>query len=170
MLEVLQWYSLLSWIKYPLALRARHRVSVSSSGIVPSWRYSTISFYQSTSGLSGPTTAITSPVGPGFGAIGPAEAFGLASGIGNVPLSPGEAPGTGAKLHSSRGPPGEHAGVSSSSHIEGLNRSCTNTPDGGDSLLDPSRARESAASLSRQRIWWSSKSSNFSSSLLTSYR
>jgi hypothetical protein len=76
----------------------------------------------------------------------------MASGIGARPLSPGRVLGTGVELPSSREPSGEHAGVSSSSLIEGLNRSCVKTPGGGDSRLDPSRARASAASLSHRRI------------------
>jgi hypothetical protein len=52
-----------------LARRVRHRVSVSSPGIVPRRRYSEIGFHQSTSGSGGPTTI--SPPGSWFGLIGP---------------------------------------------------------------------------------------------------
>jgi hypothetical protein len=69
--------------------------------------------------------------------------------------------------------PGEISGlgteISSSSQINDLNKSCSNMPGEGISWLDPSRARASAASLSHQRIWWSSKSSNLFSNFLISY-
>jgi hypothetical protein len=77
-----------------LALRARSQISVLSSGIVPSRRYSKIGFCQSASGLGGPTTAATSPSSPGLGSIGPAKAPGLASDIGVRPFSLGGVPGT----------------------------------------------------------------------------
>jgi hypothetical protein len=41
--------------------------------------------------------------------------------------------------------------LSYSSWMDGLNRSCTNTPR-GNLRLDPSRARASGASLSHERI------------------
>jgi hypothetical protein len=47
---------------------------------------------------------------------------------------------------------GECARVSSSSRIEGLNKSYVNTPGGAGWQLDPSQARALAASLSHQRI------------------
>jgi hypothetical protein len=103
--------------------------------------------------LMGPTIATTSPSGPGLGAIGPAEAPGLASDIGAGPFSPGGVPGTDIELPSSGEAPGERTEMSSLGQIEGLNKSCVNTPGGGGSRLDPSRARASASSLSHRRIW-----------------
>jgi hypothetical protein len=81
-----------------LALCVRRRVLISSSGIVPSQRYSEIGFCQSASGLGGPTIAATSPLGPGLGSIGPAMAPGLASDTGTGPFSPGEVRGAGASF------------------------------------------------------------------------
>jgi hypothetical protein len=69
-----------------------------------------------------------------------------------VPVS---VPGDGAGLPSPDGVPSGGAGLSSSSWMDDLMRPCTNTPGGGYSQVDPSWARASAASLSRQRIWLS---------------
>jgi hypothetical protein len=136
MYEVLRRYSLLSWIRYPLALRVRSQVLVSSPVIVPSWRYLAIGFRQSVSGLGGPTIAATSPSGPGLGAIGSAETLRLASDICAGPLSPSGVPSTDIELPLSRDALGEHTGTSSLSQIVGLNKSRVNTPRGGGSWLD----------------------------------
>jgi hypothetical protein len=133
-----------------LALCVRHRVS--SSGIVPSRRYSKIGLHQSTSGLGGPIIAATPPSDPGLCSIGPTEASGLASNTDAKLLSPGRVNGVGTELPSSREVPGNCTRISSSSRIEGLNKSCVNTPGGGGSQLDPSRPSALAASLSHQRI------------------
>jgi hypothetical protein len=84
--------------------------------------------------------------------VGLAEALGLAPDIGDGPPSPDRGPSTETGPPSSSEPPGAHAGISSSSRIEGLNRSYMNTPGGGDSQLDPSQAKASATSLSHRRI------------------
>jgi hypothetical protein len=145
---------------------------VSSSGIAPSQRYSEIGFRQSTLGSSGPTTTAISPSGSRFGSIGNAEAPGLTSEVRTGSSFPGGIPGVGTSIGMSS--PGEilglGTGISSSSRMEGLNKSYVNTLEGGGSRLDLSRARMSAASLSRWRIWWSLKPMNFSSSYLTSCR
>jgi hypothetical protein len=120
-----------------LVLRVRRRVSVSSSGIVPSWRYSKIGFHQSTSGLGGLTIAATSPSGPGLSSIGPTEAPELASDTAAGPFFPGGVLGAGTKLTSSGEVPGKCTRTSSSSRIEGLNKSYANTHGGGGSRLDP---------------------------------
>jgi hypothetical protein len=111
-----------------------------------------IAFRQFASRLGGPTTATTSPACPGSDAIGPAQALGPAPDSGATPLSPGGVPSMGTSLPSLGEPQGEHARASSLSRMEGLNRSCANTPGGGDSWLELSWARASTASLSRQRI------------------
>jgi hypothetical protein len=152
--EVLRRYNSLSWIRYPLALRARCRVLVSSSGITPSYRYSAIGFCQSTSGLGSPITATNSFACPGSGMVGSVGAPGLAPDIGDgTPYTDG---GFGTEIDPpSSGeppPPGAHAGISSSSLIECLNRSCVNTPGGGNSWLDPSWVKASTASLSHWRM------------------
>jgi hypothetical protein len=69
-----------------------------------------------------------------------------------MPSSPGGVSGMGTDPPMWGEPPCEFAGVSSVSRIEGLSRSYMNTPRGGDSRLDPSRARASATSLSCQRM------------------
>jgi hypothetical protein len=113
----------------------RHQVSVLLSGIVPNQRYSVIGFRQSTSGLGGPTTATTATSGPGLGAIGPVEVPGLASGVSVGPFSPTRVPGMGTEAPSSGEVLGKHTRTSSSSRIEGLNKSCMNTPGGSDRVL-----------------------------------
>jgi hypothetical protein len=95
--------------------------------------------------------AAPSPSGPGLSVIGPIKAPGLAFNIGTGPFSPGMVLGMGVELPSSGEAPGKHVGISSR-QIEGLNKSSMNTPGGGGSRLDPSRARASATSLSHQRI------------------
>jgi hypothetical protein len=100
---------------------------VSLSGIVPSRRYSVIGFYQSTSGLGGLMTAITSPSGLELGAIGPTEAPKGATGVSARPFSPSGVPGMGTEVPLSREVPSERIGTSSSSWIESLNKSYTNT-------------------------------------------
>jgi hypothetical protein len=135
-----------------LALRSRRQVLVSSSSIVPNWRYPEISFHQSALGLGGPTTSATSPLGPGLGSIGQAEFLGMASDTGAEPFSPGRVPGAGTEMSSSGEVPGECTRISSLSRIEGLYKSYANTPGGGGSRLDLSRARASTASLSCRRI------------------
>jgi hypothetical protein len=97
--------------------------------MVPNRRYSAIGFHQPTSGLASPTIAATSPLGPRLGVMGPAEAPGLASDIGTGPSSSSELASIGEPL-------GGHAVVSSSSRIEGLNKSCMNTPGWGGSQFD----------------------------------
>jgi hypothetical protein len=139
-------------IQVPFGPTRRHRASVSSSGIVPSRRYSLIGFHQSTSGLGGLTTTAIFPLGPRFSVVGPAEAFGLASDISAGPFSSGRVPSVGIELPPSREALGERARISSLSRIEGLSESCMNKPEGGGSWLDPSQARTSAASLSNLRI------------------
>jgi hypothetical protein len=73
-------------------------------------------------------TFATSPLGLRLGAIGPAEAPGLASGVCAEPFSPHGVPGMGTEVPSFREVSGERTGTSSSSRIEGLNKSCVNTP------------------------------------------
>jgi hypothetical protein len=120
--------------------------------------------------LGGLTKTTISPSHTRLGAIGSAETPGLPSDIGVGPFSPSGFPGTGVELSSSEEGPGECTGISSSSQVDGLNKSGANTPRGGVSRLDSSRARALAALLSHRRICWSSKLSIFSSSLLTSCR
>jgi hypothetical protein len=110
-----------------------------------------IAFHQFASRLGGPTTATTSPACPGFDAIGLGQAPGPAPDNGARPLSPGGVPSMGTGPPSLGEPQGERARASSLSRMEGLNRSCANTP-GGHSWLELSWARASTASLSRQRI------------------
>jgi hypothetical protein len=153
-----------------LARRGRHRVSVSSSGIIPSRRYSDIGFCQSASGSGSLTIAAISPSGSRFGSLGPAEAHGLTLEVGTGPSFPGGVPGVGIGLSSSGEILSLGTGISPSSRMGGLNKSCANTPGGDGSWLDLSRARALAASLSHRWIWWSSKPSNFSSSFPTSCR
>jgi hypothetical protein len=119
-----------------LALRVRRRVSISSSGIVPNQRYSIIGFHQSTLGLGGSTTAATSPSGHGLGAIGPTEVPGLDSGVGAWTFSLGGLHGMGTEAPLSGDVLGECTETSSLNQIEGLNKSCTNTPRGVGSRLD----------------------------------
>jgi hypothetical protein len=76
----------------------------------------------------------------------------LASSVRVGSFSPGGVPGMGTEEPSSGEVPGECTGTSSSDRIEGLNKSCANTPGGLGSRLDPSRVRASTTSLSRQRI------------------
>jgi hypothetical protein len=71
--EALQRYNSSLWMRYPLARRARRQVSVSSSSIVPNWRYLEIGFHQSTSWSGNPTITAISPSCPRFGSIGLAE-------------------------------------------------------------------------------------------------
>jgi hypothetical protein len=138
-----------------LAQHTRCWDSASSSGIVPSQRYSEIGFHQSTSGLGGPMTVAISPSGPRFGLMGPTGSPWLTSKVGAEPSfswwghwlwyrvglsSSGEAPSMGT-------------GISSSSLMEGLNKSCVNTLRGGGSRLDLSWVRASAVPLSRRRMW-----------------
>jgi hypothetical protein len=125
-------------VDIPLALRVRRRVLISSSGIVPSQRYSTIGFRQSALGLGDPTIAATSPSGPGLGAIGPAEAPGSTSDMGARLFCLGGTPGAGIELPLPREDSGKRTEMSSSSRIEGLNKSCVITLGGGGSQLDPS--------------------------------
>jgi hypothetical protein len=146
--EVLRRYNSLSWIKYPLALRVRHQVLVSSSGIITSHRYSAIGFCQSCSEPVGLITTTNAFACPGSSVVGPTGAPGLAPDISDGPPSADGGPGTETGLPSSGEPSGTRARTSSSSQIEGLNRSYTNTPGGGDSRLDPSWAKASAVSLS----------------------
>jgi hypothetical protein len=153
-----------------LALCVRHRVSVLSSSMVPSRRYSEIGLHQFIAWLGGPTTATTSPSGHELGLISLVEGPGSAFDINTRPSSPGGIPGAGIEPLASEEVPDVGSGISSSSQMEGLNKSCMNTPGGGGSRLDPNQATASASSLSHRRIWWSSKSLNFSSNLLTSYR
>jgi hypothetical protein len=143
-------------------------VSVLSSGIVPSRRYLEIGFCQSASVSGGPTTATISPP-PGLPVWSSwrAEALELASEIGAGPSLPGGVPGIGTVLSSLEDIPGMGTGTSSLSQMEALNNSCENTPGGGGSRLHPSQARASTALLSRWRILWSLKSSNFSSNFPT---
>jgi hypothetical protein len=93
-------------------------------------------FCQSSSGLGGPTIAATCPSGPGLGAMGPTEALGLTPSVGAGSFSPNGVPGMGTEVPSSREVPGKHTGTSSSSRIEGLNKSCVNTPEGVGSRLN----------------------------------
>jgi hypothetical protein len=88
--------------------------------------------------------------------------------IGVRPSLPSEVPSAGCGLSSHGEISGMCTRISSFSQMDGLNKYCVNMPGGGGSRLDPSPARASAASLSRQRIWWSSKPSNFSSNFLIS--
>jgi hypothetical protein len=87
-------YNSLSWIKYTLALCVRCRVSISSSGIVPSHKYSVIGFHQFSSGLAGPATTTNAFTCPGSSVVGPAETPGLAPDIGDGPPSLDRGPGT----------------------------------------------------------------------------
>jgi hypothetical protein len=135
-----------------LVLCARCWVLVSSSGIVPSRRYSAIQFCQSALGLGVLTIAATSPSGLGLGATGPIEALRLASDIGARPFSPCWVPGMGIEPPMSGEAPSDCTGISSSSRIVGLNKSCVNTPGGGGSWLDLSQVRALSALLSHQRI------------------
>jgi hypothetical protein len=167
---VLRRYISSLWISYPLAWHARHRVSVLPSSILPSRRYSEIGLYQSVLLLDGLTMAVISPPGSWACPIGPIEFLGPALEIGVAPSLSDRVPDMGVRLSSPGENPGVGAGICSSSQMEGLNKSCMNTLEGGGSQLDLSRARALAASLSRRRIWWSSKPSNFSSNFLTSYR
>jgi hypothetical protein len=115
-------------------------------------------------------TAATSPLSSRFGSIGLPEAPGLTLGVRVMPSLLNGAPGTSYGLSLPGEISGTGTGISSSSRMEGLNKSCVNTPKEDDSRLNPSRARASAASLSRQRIWWSSKPPNSSSNFLTPCR
>jgi hypothetical protein len=89
---------------------------------------------------------------PRSGVICLAEALGLSPDVGAGPSSPGGVPDMEIGPPLSGEAPDTSAGVSSPSWIEGMNRSCANTPRGGDSQLDPSWARASAASLPHQRM------------------
>jgi hypothetical protein len=129
----------------------RSWVLISSSSMVPNRRDSINGFHQSTLRLDGPTIATISPSSPRLGVMGPAEAPGPASDIGTAPSSSDEAPGASIELPSTKKPPSGRAMVSSLSWIEGLNKYCVNTPEGGGSQFNPSRARASTASLSHQR-------------------
>jgi hypothetical protein len=84
--------------------------------------------------------------------IGPIEVPGSASKVGDMPPLLSRVPDVDVGLSSLDGVPGTGAGPSSSSWIEGLNKSCVNTPGGGGSRLDPSRVRVLTASLSHRRI------------------
>jgi hypothetical protein len=132
-----------------LAQCAWHRVSVSSSGIVPSYRYSEISFRQSVLRLGGLTIVAISPSGSWLSPVGSAKAPGLASEIRAGSSIPSGVPGIGARLSLPRGILGVGTVISSSSWMEGLNKSYVNTIRGGGSQLDSSWAKASAASLSR---------------------
>jgi hypothetical protein len=94
----------------------------------------------------------TSPLGPDLDATGPAEVPKLDFDVGAGLLPPSGVPGMGTEAPSSREVSGECTRTSSSSRIEGLNKSCVNTPGGFSSRLNLSRVRASTASLSRQRI------------------
>jgi hypothetical protein len=168
--DVLCRYNSRSWIRYPLALRVRRWVLASSSGIIPSWRYLVIDVRQFISRPGRPTVATISSFCLGSGVLGLVEAPGQAPSITAGSCLPGGVPGAETGVPSLGEVPGAIARVSSSSRMEGLKRSCANTPGGGDSRLDPSRARALAALLSHRRMWWNSKPSNFSSNLLTSCR
>jgi hypothetical protein len=111
----------------------RHQVSVSSSGIVASRRYSAIGFYQSTFGLGGLIIAATYPSGPSLSIVGSAEVPGLASDVGARPPSLNGVPSMDILLPSYGETPCERTTMSYSSWIEGLNKSCKNTPRGGGS-------------------------------------
>jgi hypothetical protein len=143
-------------------------LATSSSGMVPSWRYLEIGLRQFVAGLGGSIIAATSPSGPGIGLISPTEGHGSAFDVGTGSSSPDGAPGTDIKSSASGEVPGIGFTISSSSRMEGLNKSWVNTPGGGRSQLDPNRVMTSVAPLSHRRMWWSSKLSNFSSSLPTS--
>jgi hypothetical protein len=69
-----------------------------------------------------------------------------------MPPSPGGVLGTDTGLSSPSEDPGASVEMSSSSQMEGLNKSCVNTPGAGGSRLDPSWARALATSLSCWRI------------------
>jgi hypothetical protein len=117
--EVLHRYNSLSWIRYPLALRVRRRVPVSSSGIISSCRYLAIGYSQSTSGLGGPTMATNFFACTRYGAVGPTGASRLTPDIGDGQPSPDRGPGMETGTPSSRGAPGARVGASSSSRTEG---------------------------------------------------
>jgi hypothetical protein len=130
-------------------LCVRHRVQTSSLGIIPSWRYSVIDRCQSISGMCSPTAATISSVCPGSGVLGLAKAQGQAPSVTVGSRLPCGVLITETSVPSLGEVPGRIVGASSSSRMEGLKRSCTNMLGGGDSQLDPSRARASADSLSR---------------------
>jgi hypothetical protein len=153
-----------------MARRARHWVSVSSYSIVPSQMYSENGLRQSASGLGGPTMVSISPTVSQPCPIVPAEVPGLALEVRDTPYLPSRVLDAGARSSSPKEIPGTGGRTSSSSRMEGLNKSCINMPGGGGSRLDSSQARALATSLSRQRIWWSMKPSIFSSHFLTSYQ
>jgi hypothetical protein len=77
--------------------------------------------------------ATTPPSGPGLGATGPPKAVGLTSGVGARPFSPSGVPGMGTEVPSSREVLTKRTRASSSSQMEGFNKSCMNTPGGVDS-------------------------------------
>jgi hypothetical protein len=132
-------YNSLSWMRYPLAQRTSRWVSILSSGIATSWRYSEIGYRQFVLEPDGPVTATISIPGFRVGLVGlpgvPRSVFRVRGGS----PSPGGVLSAGVRL-------------SSSSRMDNLMRSCTNTLKGGCSRLDPSRVRASIASLSRLRI------------------
>jgi hypothetical protein len=103
---------------YPLARRAKHHVSISSSSIAPSQRYSKINFRQSR--LEPDDLVISATSGPGSQPqpAGPSGVLGLVLGVGARSPSSGWVPGVGAEL-------------SSSSQMDDLMRSCMNMPSGG---------------------------------------
>jgi hypothetical protein len=136
MLEALQWYNSLLWIRYPFARCARRRVSVSSSGIVPSWRHSEIGLHESASGLGGPIMATISSPGSWVCPTGLIEAPKSTFKARAAVSSPDGAPGPGIGLSLPGEVPGSGVRTSSSRRNEGLNKSCANTPGGGGSWLN----------------------------------
>jgi hypothetical protein len=163
--ELLRRYNSSLWIRYPLAQRAKCQVLFSSSGIILSWRYSEIGSHQSVLGLGSPVIALISAPGSQSRPSSPAGVPGLASKVGTGPPSPGRVLGAGVGLSSPGGVPDVGVAMSlpggapsvgtrqsSSRWMDGLNKSCVNTPRGGGSRLDPSRARASAALLFCWRI------------------
>jgi hypothetical protein len=147
-------------MRYHLPRCARCQVLVSSTGIVPSRRYSEIVFHPSASGLGGFTTTTISPLGSWCGSICPIKIPGFTSEVRVGPSLPDMVPGAGCGLSSLMEISGVGTGISTSSQMDNLNKSCVNMPRVGGSQLDLRRARASVASLSHRRIWWSSKLSN----------
>jgi hypothetical protein len=165
---VLRRYSSSLWIRCPLARRTRCQVLVSSSGMVPSQRYSEIDLLQSASGLSGLTIVAISPPGSRACLIGPAEVVGSALEVRATPSLSGRVPDMGVGLSSPGEIPGVGVRISFSSRMESLNKSYMNTPEEAIRGSIRAHTRVLAASLSHQRIWRCSKPSNFSSNFLTS--
>jgi hypothetical protein len=104
-------------------------------GYCPSQRYLEIGFCQSTSGMGSLTTSTISPSGPRFGSIGSAAPpLGFTSEVGDWSSFPGGVLGIGIGLSSLGEVSDVGARLSSSSQMEGLNKSCANTPGCGSSL------------------------------------